>query len=536
MRKNTQSAADDADTADGADESFNDVRIEAIASSPFGEPDQPDQPDQPDRLSPERPLAAPGWTKRRSMRGKLARALVVALVVLVALIVVLPHTSFTLPEITRLLTPAPTQTRTPGRLSVGQLEQIPTPTAPNAVISNVTPSPRDPDTAYTCMVPTQPYPATTLIAGEISLWVTQNAGQSWSRVALPGVTGTYCYFDAARDGSPRMVMNVVNYALDNAQPCAHDQYFLSEDQGATWRAIQHTTLALAASVNGACYLWATARHLFMSTFLAGISDPSGASQEQSFLERSDDGGRTWQRADRDLGSATSGSWSAQPLDATGETLFTFITDSSGGVFVHSDLWMTHDAGASWRRVESAGLPTPTKGGEPISNILTEAGVAGGRQACHCVFGVSYPAGFDPTIVGQHLYLSRDLTHWTLLPPIPAPGTSAERSGVYQLLGMTADGRLLVVGANPQEGVPDPSGQVNGLPPAFWAWNTHTGRWEVAPTRIPCGDLQNCSVSLTGVSAAMGTSGGPVGTYLWVNVGETTAENGSPYYRLSIPAA
>src|SRR5689334_18814370 len=115
MRKNTQSAADDADSAD---ESFDGVQIEAIASRPFSEPDQLDLQE---RLRPDTPLAALGWTKRLSLRGKLARALVMALAVIVALIALLPHASLTLPpQITRLLTPAPTQTQAPGRLSAGQ--------------------------------------------------------------------------------------------------------------------------------------------------------------------------------------------------------------------------------------------------------------------------------------------------------------------------------------------------------------------------------------------------------------------------------
>jgi len=174
-------------------------------------------------------------------------------------------------------------------------------------------------------------------------------------------------------------MSVGNAALDqNAQPCAHDQYFVSDDQGATWRAIQHTTLAPAAGVNGNCYLWATARHLFMSTYIGSNSDQIGSSQEQSFLERSDDGGRTWQRADRDLGSATTGSWYAQLFDTTGETLFTFVTTSSNVALTQSDLWISHDAGASWRRIATADLPTPTRGGQPITDILTEAQVRDGR--------------------------------------------------------------------------------------------------------------------------------------------------------------
>jgi len=78
--------------------------------------------------------------------------------------------------------------------------------------------------------------------------------------------------------------------------------------------------------------------------------------------------------------------------------------------------------------------------------------------------------------------------------------------------------------------------VFGLPPALWAWDTHTGRWEVAPTRIPCGDVQNCYVYSVGLSAAIGTNSGAVGTYLWMIAGGNTSDNGSPYYRLYIPTA
>jgi len=163
MRKNTQSAADDAHSAD---ESFDGVRIErieAIASSPSSEPDQPE------RLRPERPLAAPGWTKRLSLRAKLARA---------------GHgaggdrCADRLPPACELHVASPDHTAADS--SAGQLEQIPTPTALDAEISNVTPAPHDPDTAYTCMSPLQIDPSTKLIAGEISLWLTRNAGRTWS--------------------------------------------------------------------------------------------------------------------------------------------------------------------------------------------------------------------------------------------------------------------------------------------------------------------------------------------------------------------
>jgi hypothetical protein len=119
-----------------------------------------------------------------------------------------------------------------------------------------------------------------------------------------------------------------------------------------------------------------------------------------------------------------------------------------------------------------------------------------------------------------------------------------RSGVYQTLGMTADGRLLALGPDPLAGVPalpdhngQASGQASGGPAALWAWNTHTGRWEVAHTHMPCEDLQNCYVYTTGVSVAVGASGKPIGTYFWLTSQVGSSVNGPPMqtcYRLNVP--
>jgi hypothetical protein len=131
MRKNTQSAADDDDTVD---ESFDGGRIEAMEPGASG---------KAAHLGAEDLATAPGWTKRLSVRSKLARALIVALTVLVALIVVLSQTTLPLPpQIARLLTPAPTRTPTPGRFSTGAFEAVPLP-ALSGGAPWLIPSPRD---------------------------------------------------------------------------------------------------------------------------------------------------------------------------------------------------------------------------------------------------------------------------------------------------------------------------------------------------------------------------------------------------------
>jgi hypothetical protein len=182
-------------------------------------------------------------------------------------------------------------------------------------------------------------------------------------------------------------------------------------------------------------------------------------------------------------------------------------------------------------------------------VLTEAplgALPSTPQACHCVVGVSYPNGGQgspsPLTVGEHLYLSRDLTQlrqWTPLPPLPVKGASAERSGVYWTLGLIGDGRLLVLGADPDAGVPEIPADtvVSGPQPRLWAWNTHTGRWELAPTPLPCPSLQTCigadpdpnmRIPPAQVSIRLDANGRPVGTSLWFILGG--------WYRLSIPAS
>jgi photosystem II stability/assembly factor-like uncharacterized protein len=149
----------------------------------------------------------------------------------------------------------------------------------------------------------------------VALWLTHDAGQTWREATLPPLTGINCMVSAARDGSQRVTVSVDDPGQDqNAPACAHSQYVLSEDDGATWRRIQHTSITLPASTLGFCRLWTAGRRLFMDTDVFSTSD-----QGPSYLERSDDGGLTWARADQGL-AESKGNWYAQPLDTSGATL------------------------------------------------------------------------------------------------------------------------------------------------------------------------------------------------------------------------
>jgi hypothetical protein len=351
---------------------------------------------------------------------------------------------------------------------------------------------------------------------------------------MQSVIGTNCDVETAMDGSHRVALSVSNLALDqNGQACAHGHFYLSEDDGATWRAVEHTSVAPPVSQYGDCILQVTARHLFLATFFSNDGD-----QGHTILERRDDDGRTWQRADHGMENVGT-QWFAQPLDSSGDSLVTLISRFDYPGQVQSDLWITRDAGATWLHVGPAAPATPQVN-YGIASLWAEAS-SGRPQLCHCIYGASYPYGGSP-IAGQHIYRTTDFVQWTPLPPIPVKGTSIQRSGVYLTLGMTADGRLLALGADPKEGVLtllDHDGRMYGPPPALWAWNTHSGRWEVASTHVPCADLQTCFMYSTGAALSAGTSGKVTGTSFWISMQVNTDQNGPPtqaYYRLFIPAA
>jgi hypothetical protein len=517
MRGENEPASGGRSDTDGG--SFEDARVEPL------------QPHEQGASHPIGSASVPAWTKRLSVRGKLERALVVTLTVLVAVLVVLSQATVPLPpQIARLLTPAPTRTPTPGQFTTGAFESVPLPELPDANTTWLTPSPRDPATAYTCVTPPQPGPPSDAVSGPMTLWVTHDVGRTWSRAPLPAVRGTSCEVDSAQDGSARMTMSVSDDTLDpNATPCAHSQFFLSEDNGASWRAIVHSALALAGYPAGYCSLWATARHLFMTSFF-----DNGQAQGASVLERSDDGGRTWLRADEGLPDGSGGGF-MQPLDATGEALVTRALIYSGEVVTGADFWVSDDAGAHWRHVPSDPLPGPPFVVGANMGLMTEPALADPSRACQCVFLV-YPYN----VFNQRPYSSRDLAHWTAVPPLPVKGASAQFSGIYATVGMTGDGRLLTLGPDPDA---DLSALIGGIgpftntPPALWIWDTQTGRWEVAHTRLPCPSPLDCSglhLDLTGVSIVSGASGQPPGTWFWIST-----EGGpwaGPYFRIFIPAA
>jgi hypothetical protein len=517
MRKKSPSSSDSAN--EFPEEPPDDLQVEAITpiTSASG---------QPDRSAAEGAATTLGWTKRLTTHGKAVRALVIVLVIIVVLVILLPHPTVTLPSgIARLLTPAPTQTPQPGRFSTGEWEPVAGPPVQTAYFYDLVPSPVNPNTAYTCLF------LESLEAGQIvvrsdvpELWFTRDAGYTWRQAALPLVTGSNCTVVPSLDSSHRVTLSVNNPTLDqNAPSCAHSVFLLSEDDGVTWRRIEHTAITTESRETSDCELWSTARHLFLYT-----AAYSGATPAYIHLERSDDGGLTWLFADHGLGEGGA-EWYPQPLDASGDTLGALVG------YKH-DLWITRDAGAHWQMMGP--ITSDIAAAQSLSYLFSEANLGSWPDMCRCLYALSISPGYLGYNQGQRVFVSHDYVHWSPLPSLPAWGISSTRTGVYQILGSTADGRLLALGADPGAppiATPDANGRFKGSPPRLWAWNTHANRWDLAESRLPCNDIQDCNVYAIGASPVTQADGALRGTMFWLTglnvAGESTA---FATFRLFVP--
>jgi hypothetical protein len=272
-----------------------------------------------------------------------------------------------------------------------------------------------------------------------------------------------------------------------------------------------------------CTAWVTARHVYLYDADAPLRDVRGVPLGR--LARSDDGGRTWVRADNGLDPAID----YHPTQTgDGDTLVVSAWPGAarGGV---TTLWTTRDAGAHWRPI--GGVSTFVD----IVLAATQPGVVS-PSAEHALYGL---VGDQPP---SSLYLLGALATtngqaWSPLPPLPVTGASPARSGLTAALGVDASGRFLAFGVDPAVGVPDPGaagqGDWTGSKQWLWIWDPRSERWNVVATPLPrpwpepCGSL--CWHGMvTLVQAPTG------GERLWVTSGAGGDDQG--LYAIPLPPA
>ncbi|HEX6543349.1 MAG TPA: hypothetical protein VF040_16450 [Ktedonobacterales bacterium] len=384
------------------------------------------------------------------------------------------------PSTARGIVPAATvEAHAPRYLPASAWEHIALP-ASASDIQGVAVSPIDPATLFACT--TQPQ----------ALWRTTDAGAHWTRYALTfGGTG-HCSFSFAPDDSGRVTFQVEQPSQD-AQPCAHDSFYLSMDGGETWHMLpRHVSIAPAKASYGWCELHVTRHHLFLAYSYA----LSNQSPQVSLLERSDDEGISWVRADRGLGG---GSLFFMPEVGPGETLAMTVVHvpetpmgSEGPRLVTS-----RDAGDTWQQIS-----TPPNGvGTYLLASPPRAGSAW-PSPDHPFYALEHEQ-IPSNLYRERVAVSGDGQQWTLLPELPVSGASELRAGILQVLSVLPDGRLAIWGPDPSKGLPSEQEASKKPVSAFWLWlwDPAAQTWQAMPSPLRVTASEGCGLCWGATSVA-----------------------------------
>ena len=328
-------------------------------------------------------------------------------------------------------------------------------------------------------------------------WRSTDAGVHWARYPLTLGPQDQCLFSIAPDDPQRVTLQIRRSAQDGPW-CASDVFYLSNDSGVTWRKLPpHVSIAPTDVSYGWCDLHVTRRHLY----LAYSYEPPEQAPQVSLLERSDDDGASWARADRGLGGET---LFFMPAIGPGETLTMTVlrypdTTDTG-------LWTSTDAGDTWRQTST--LP------DGVGTFLWTLPPRGN----------SWPTANQPFYALEHEQLPSDLYReravmsadgqtWILLPPLPVADVSESRAGILQALDVLPDGRLAVWGADPEAGLPPEGSGVSMPMSAFWLWlwNPVAQTWQAMPSPLEVTSYEGCGLCWQGQAAASRDGA----TYLYV---------------------
>jgi hypothetical protein len=373
----------------------------------------------------------------------------------------------------------------PLQLTSSSYEQIALPT-PVSDTQDVVVSPVDPATLFACTAHLQlSGPGGSASPQAMTLWRSTDTGAHWTRSTLQLGSGTQCRISIAPDDPRRMTLQVTQ-SEQGTQPCAHDVFYRSGDSGVTWRPLPpHTSLAPPDAVSGWCDLHTTARHVY----LAYSYTPASQAPQVSLLERSDDDGTTWMRADRGLGD---GALFFMPDVGPGDTLAMPVAHPSAQAGpTTTELWTSPDAGQTWRLAST--LPE-------YPGTIMLAAAPRPRNAWpspeHPFYALETEQ-IPSDLYRERVLQSRDSQHWSLLPPLPVSGVSDERRGILQVLAVLPDGRLAVWGTDPRLGLPAPGAIHEPMSPFWlWLWDPVARQWQTLPLPLNVTAPEGCGLCWT----------------------------------------
>lgn len=469
-----------------------------------GESDEPDEEhlvreplDEPDGGR----LAIPRHISGRRGRGLLAAG---AMAAVVAVLIVLIEVAAPLRGASVPMAPSQTiTTRPPITLPGGAWQQVALPVA-SARWADYAISPSDAATIYACFSGAVPAVANgQVISGAISLWVTHDTGRHWSTIGLPLSGTASCQLSIARGASDRIGV-LVDGTGSGPEACGNESIYLSDDSGARWHAVPYQAVFTTTALSPVCLLTVTSDALYIySSWLTG--EPISGGVQVSAWQRTTDGGQTWQRLDTAFGTQTL----FMPWEVgTGDSFITSVIPMPG---IHGGaLWITHDGGTSWQRLGALPLGVGAFVRPATTPGLSEASAS---RPFYALAGEQIPS----FLLRLAVYESGDGRTWAQLPPLPVPGATSQRTGMTDVLGVDASGRLYTLGVDPARGVPPPQSVPQELDQSrqwLWVWDPHVARWGVFPTPLDAPRPQLCGTPCWQGTITAGPSGA---SYLWVDV-------------------
>ena len=353
-----------------------------------------------------------------------------------------------------------------------------------------------------------------------TFWRSTDTGAHWTRSPLQLGSGTQCLISIAPDDPSRMTLQVTPLE-QGTQPCANDAFYLSGDSGVTWQKLPpHTSLAPTSGVAGWCDLHVTAHHLF----LAFSYTPA---PQMSLLERSDDNGITWTRADAGLGAYA---LFFMPEIGPGEALtMPVVHPSTSAGPTATGLWASPDAGQTWRLVSTL----PEYPGPIMLTARAQSGVA--WPTSERPFYALEEEQSPSDLYRERVLQSGDGQHWSLLPPLPVSGVSDERRGILQALAVLPDGRLAVWGTDPKAGLPAPNA-IHEPRSAFWLWlwDPAAKQWQSIPLPLNATATEGCG--LCWAAATSVSADGVPYLYLDYAFPGLTSQSRPGVFRMQLPTA
>lgn len=293
----------------------------------------------------------------------------------------------------------------------------------------------------------------------VSLYVTADGARSWQAMPVPSVSAGSCRVVPDAADPQRLLLVLAPSLID---PCAAPRVYDSADRGASWVAVAMPG-ALANACDLSLYQWHGTIYAWSPSAAAQPdSDPSA-----QLLVSEDDGG-SWQPA---FGSAPARAGVSLVASRTDGALLVLVSAplsrSTAPSNLSHTLWCRAAPGATW---QSLGLLPPG-----ASAVFAADGQ---RSGSGCAWGTLYAASYtsDGNATVTRLE-SNDGHGWSLLPPLPISGTSADRPLTTDgnVLSVGPDGLLLVdsIYTGPGIGI-----TIGTSAPAHtvWGWDPHTHRW------------------------------------------------------------